>query len=283
MQQFSEATGEPGPAHPDLSDEVISPEIPPDPKDGFRLLVEGATEYAVFALSPTGVVCTWNRGAERINGYRPEEIVGTNFSVFYPQADREAGVPTRILETAVAEGRVATEGWRIRKDGSRFWASVVITALYDEAGRIRGFGKLTRDETERRETSARAVRHAEQERIAISLADTVVRQLFTMSLHADSAISPGASSTIWCRRPMMPSASFALRSSRSAPLRTGSDRDRGPDPADNQKRRGPGATVPSPGTTAGAAPPTESDGLLDATTLGGRCTASENCHRSRLT
>jgi PAS domain S-box-containing protein len=82
---------------------VIGPDAPPDPKDGFRLLIDGATEYAVFALSPTGVVSTWNKGAERIKGWRPDEIIGRHFSVFYPESDRQAGVPERTLETALAE------------------------------------------------------------------------------------------------------------------------------------------------------------------------------------
>ncbi|HET9077909.1 MAG TPA: PAS domain S-box protein [Acidimicrobiales bacterium] len=171
-----------------MSDQVISPDAPPDPKDGFSLLVDGASEYAVFALSPAGVVCTWNRGAQRIKGYRPDEVVGRHFSMFFPEEDRAAGVPAKLLECALAEGKVTTEGWRVRKDGGRFWASVVISALYDDIGRIRGFGKLVRDDTERRQRHAYAVRHAEQERIAVSLADTVVRRLFSVSLRANTAM-----------------------------------------------------------------------------------------------
>ncbi len=189
MQRPHPVPGEPIPDRPQISDEVIGPATPPDPKDGFALLVDGATEYAVFALSPDGVVSTWNRGAERIKGYRPDEIIGKHFSVFYPEAARHAGAPQRILDTALAEGRAETEGWRVRHDGSLFWASVVVTPLFDDAGRLRGFGKLTRDETGRRAVQARLLRQAEQERIAVALADTVVRRLFAMSLHADGAIN----------------------------------------------------------------------------------------------
>ncbi|HUJ67540.1 MAG TPA: PAS domain-containing protein [Acidimicrobiales bacterium] len=188
MQRPSSTAGEPIPGRPGLSDEVISPDAPPDAKDGFRLLVDGATEYAVFALSPTGVVSTWNRGAERIQGYLPDEVIGTHFSVFYPDFERRAGVPERSLETALAEGRFATEGWRLRKDGTRFWASVVITPLYDDTGRVRGFGKLTRDETERRDNHSQAARLEEQERIAVTLAEALVRRLFAIGLHASGLL-----------------------------------------------------------------------------------------------
>jgi anti-anti-sigma factor len=171
-----------------LSQEAISPEFPPDPKDVFRLFVDGATEYAMFALSPTGVISTWNRGAERIKGYRPDEAIGQHFSIFYTEPDRAAGLPEQILAQALAEGRCVMEGWRIRKDGTRFWASVIVTALYDPTGRLQGFGKLTRDETERRENDAKALRFEERERIAVSLADTVLRHLFAISLHAAGAM-----------------------------------------------------------------------------------------------
>ncbi|WP_245641920.1 PAS domain-containing sensor histidine kinase [Nonomuraea candida] len=121
-----------------------------------RLLVQSIRDYAIFMLDPQGVIASWNVGAERIKGYTAGEIIGTHFSVFYPPEDIAAGKPAAGLRVAAAEGRWEEEGWRVRKDGTRFWASVVITALYDDAGALRGFGKVTRDLTERR-TLARAL------------------------------------------------------------------------------------------------------------------------------
>ena len=97
-----------------------------------------------------GNVLNWNAGAERLKGYRAEEIIGKHFSVFYSEEDRNAGKPGEILKKAVAVGQLEEEGWRIRKDGSRFWAEIIITALYDESGKLRGFSKVTRDVTERK-------------------------------------------------------------------------------------------------------------------------------------
>jgi PAS domain S-box-containing protein len=119
--------------------------------DQFRLLVQGTTDYAIFLLDPQGRVVTWNAGAERIKGYQAEEIVGQHFSKFYPPEDVERGWPEEELRRAEAEGRFEDEGWRVRKDGSRFWSNAVITALRDGAGRLRGFSKITRDLTERRQ------------------------------------------------------------------------------------------------------------------------------------
>ena len=116
----------------------------------FRLLVENIKDYAIFMLDPQGHITTWNLGASQIKGYQAEEIIGRHFSVFYTAADREHGKPTRGLETARREGRFLDEGWRVRKDGSHFWASVVITAIYDHTGQLLGFGKVTRDLTERK-------------------------------------------------------------------------------------------------------------------------------------
>jgi PAS domain S-box-containing protein len=116
----------------------------------FRLLVEKVTDYAIFMLSPEGYVTNWNAGAERIKGYTAAEIVGQHFSRFYTPEDAEADIPSRTLDTARREGRSEAEGWRRRKDGSRFWASVVVDAIYDE-GELIGFAKITRDLSERRE------------------------------------------------------------------------------------------------------------------------------------
>jgi PAS domain S-box-containing protein len=119
-------------------------------EEKFRLLVEAVQDYAIFMLDAGGRVRSWNIGAERIKGYKPAEIIGKHFSCFYPEADVLAGKPERELQIARREGRVEDEGWRLRKDGSRFWANVVITALRDNAGDIVGFAKVTRDQTEKR-------------------------------------------------------------------------------------------------------------------------------------
>jgi PAS domain S-box-containing protein len=123
----------------------------------YRLLVESLRDYAIFALDPTGHVLTWNPGAERFKGYKAHEIIGKHFSVFYPQSQIDAGLPERELVGAEADGRFEDEGWRIRKDGSRFWANVVITALWDDTGKLVGFAKVTRDLTERRELQLKAL------------------------------------------------------------------------------------------------------------------------------
>ena len=119
-------------------------------EERFRLLVEGVKDYAIFMLDPGGRVASWNAGAESIKGYRADEIVGQHFSRFYPQEDVESGKPDQELKTAASEGYLEDEGWRLRKDGSRFWANVVITAIRDKNGELLGFSKVTRDFTERR-------------------------------------------------------------------------------------------------------------------------------------
>ena len=120
-------------------------------EERLRLLVESVKDYAIFMLDPGGTIATWNSGAERINGYRADEVIGKHFSIFYPATDIEAGRPERELRIARAEGRYEEEGWRIRKNGDRFWASVVLTAIHAPAhGELRGFAKVTRDLTERR-------------------------------------------------------------------------------------------------------------------------------------
>ncbi|HEX2884033.1 MAG TPA: PAS domain-containing sensor histidine kinase [Candidatus Limnocylindria bacterium] len=124
--------------------------IPTPGELSFRLLVDAVQDYAIFLISASGEVLTWNLGAHRIKGYTPDEIIGNHFSVFYPAEDRDAGLPERLLEKARREGRVEHEGWRVRKDGTRFWADVVITALRDETGETVAFAKVTRDLTERR-------------------------------------------------------------------------------------------------------------------------------------
>jgi PAS domain S-box-containing protein len=119
----------------------------------FRLLVQGVTDYAIYMLSPEGTVTNWNSGAQRIKGYSQDEIVGSHFSRFYTPEDRSAGVPARALATAGATGRFEAEGWRVRKDGTRFWAHVIIDAIRDEMGGLVGFAKITRDLTEKKRTA----------------------------------------------------------------------------------------------------------------------------------
>jgi PAS domain S-box-containing protein len=119
-------------------------------EERFRLLVQGVTDYAIYMLDPNGRVSSWNAGAERFKGYSADEIMGEHFSRFYSAEDREAGVPYRALETARSEGRFEAEGWRLRKDGTRFWASVIIDAIRGDDGDLIGFAKITRDLTEKR-------------------------------------------------------------------------------------------------------------------------------------
>jgi PAS domain S-box-containing protein len=121
-----------------------------DHGDPFRLLVESVRDYAILMLSPDGTIASWNAGAERIKGYSAEEAVGRHFSIFYTPEAIARRHPEHELEVARREGRFEEEGWRVRKDGTQFWASVVITALFDSDGELRGFGKVTRDMTERR-------------------------------------------------------------------------------------------------------------------------------------
>jgi PAS domain S-box-containing protein len=117
----------------------------------FRFLVEGVKGYAIFLLDPEGRVVSWNTGAEQIKGYHAQEIIGQHFSRFYTPEDIERGRPAQVLNEAATKGSAEEEGWRVRKDGSRFWASVLITALRDDGGGLRGFAKVTRDMTERRQ------------------------------------------------------------------------------------------------------------------------------------
>jgi PAS domain S-box-containing protein len=133
----------------------------------YQRLVREVRDYAIFMLDTDGFVKTWNAGAERLKGYMPDEIIGQHFSQFYSSEDIHAQKPQRELQTALADGRVEDEGWRIRKDGSRFWANVVITAIYDESGKHVGFAKVTRDVTDRRaaEEALRAERAELEKRV----------------------------------------------------------------------------------------------------------------------
>ncbi|MBV9288792.1 MAG: PAS domain S-box protein [Hyphomicrobiales bacterium] len=141
----------------------------------FRHLVHSVVDYAIFQLDKDGIVATWNRGAERIKGYSADEIIGRHFSVFYTEEDRAAGAPARALATAASEGRFEAEGWRVRKDGSRFWASVIMDPIYNDNGELVGFAKVTRDITERMETQ-RLLRET-QEQLAVTQRMEAVGQL----------------------------------------------------------------------------------------------------------
>nr|WP_271523920.1 PAS domain-containing sensor histidine kinase [Bradyrhizobium sp. CCBAU 53380] len=141
----------------------------------YRRLVEAVVDYAIFQLDSSGHVATWNPGAERIKGYRPEEIIGRHFSTFYTPEDLEKGVPKTALAEAAEKGRFEAEGWRMRKDGTRFWASVVIDRITDESDAIIGFAKVTRDLTERKQ--AQDELHRVQEQLAASQKLEAIGQL----------------------------------------------------------------------------------------------------------
>jgi PAS domain S-box-containing protein len=157
-----------------------SPSDPPEPQasssqiqrtaltwSDYRLLIDRVEDYAIFLLDPGGFIASWNRGAERIKGYKPEEIIGKHFTVFYPPDDIAADKPGEELRVARARGHVEDEGWRLRKDGSRFWASVSITALRDDTNRLKGFAKVTRDLTERRRVEDELRRSEERFRLLV--------------------------------------------------------------------------------------------------------------------
>lgn len=123
-------------------------------EERFRLIIEGIKDYAIFMLDPQGCIVSWNTAAERIKGYQAAEIIGRHFSCFYPEAASQCGKPQQLLHIAATAGQVKDEGWRVRKDGSQFWADVAIAALRDDTGKLRGFSKVTRDITERKQAEA---------------------------------------------------------------------------------------------------------------------------------
>jgi PAS domain S-box-containing protein len=164
----------------------------------FRLLVDQITDYAIFLLTPEGDVATWNPGAQRIKGYEPEEIIGRHFRAFYSSQAQDAKIPEQELIVAAAEGRFEDEGWRLRKDGSRFWANVIITAIRNASGELVGYGKVTRDLTERKkaEEQLRELSHyllkmqdEERGRLGRELHDTVGQYLVAIKMSLDGLIS----------------------------------------------------------------------------------------------
>ncbi len=148
-------------------------------EERFHRLVDAVTDYAIFMLDATGHITTWNPGAKKTKGYEADEIIGKHFSVFYTPEDREAGKPDHVLEVVRRDGRFEEESWRVRKDGSRFWANVVITALRDEHGEIVGFAKVTKDLTARR-AADESERMLARERLARSVAEDERQRLLTL-------------------------------------------------------------------------------------------------------
>jgi PAS domain S-box-containing protein len=146
----------------DLSERKAAQEVLKRSEEQFRLLIQGVTDYAIYMLDPKGNVSSWNAGAKRIKGYEPEEIIGQHFSSFYTAEDQADDLPRKALEIAAKEGRFEKEGWRVRRDGTRFWANVIIDAIHLEDGKLIGFAKITRDITEKRQAQ-QALEQAQQE------------------------------------------------------------------------------------------------------------------------
>jgi PAS domain S-box-containing protein len=161
-------------------------------EERFRLLVKSVQDYAIFMLDADGLIVSWNRGAERIKGYTASEIIGQRFSIFFPAEDIQAGRPEQVLRTAAAEGRAESEGWRVRKDGSRFWANAVVTALRDKSRNLRGFAKVTRDvtnEKQYKESLRRltgqllSLQDQERRRVARELHDSTAQTLTALAIN----------------------------------------------------------------------------------------------------
>src|SRR5262245_12533737 len=146
----------------DMTERRAAEEALKESERRFRLLVQSVIDYAIFMLDPQGRVTNWNAGAQRMKGYKADEIVGAHFSTFYTEEDRRAGLPALALEKAKRDGKFETEGWRVRKDGGRFWASVVIDPVRDEQDQLIGFAKITRDITEQREAQRKLAETREQ-------------------------------------------------------------------------------------------------------------------------
>ncbi|WP_245467774.1 PAS domain-containing sensor histidine kinase [Mesorhizobium sp. M7A.F.Ca.CA.001.13.1.1] len=147
-------------------------------EDRYRVLVEAVTDYAIYMLDRSGTVTSWNAGAERFKGYSASEIIGQHFSCFYTEEDREAGLPSRTLETAVRDGKFVTEGWRVRRDGTPFWAHVVVDPILDPSGKLTGFARVTRDLTERKKAEEEIRKNQEQfQRLVQGVTDYAIYML----------------------------------------------------------------------------------------------------------
>ena len=162
-----------------------TPVINADEAERLQLFVSGVTDYAIYMLSPTGIVSSWNAGAQRFKGYSAGEIVGQHFSRFYMEEDNARGVPARNLRIALESGRFEDEGWRVRKDGSRFWAHVVIDAIRSPDGELVGFAKITRDITERKRAADEL--HASEERFRLLVQGVTDYAIFMLA--PDGAIT----------------------------------------------------------------------------------------------
>jgi PAS domain S-box-containing protein len=164
-------------------------------EESFRLLVSAVSEYAIFLLDVDGSVASWNLGAQRIKGYTPGEIVGRSFAIFYPEDEQASGRPARNLETALRQGVFTEEGWRVRKDGSRFWASVMISPVYDDSGNHIGFAKVTRDQSVQREHEQERLNSIAQQ---IHLLAVTAHELRTPTAVIEgSAAALGAAADLW--------------------------------------------------------------------------------------
>ncbi|MBW4575950.1 MAG: PAS domain S-box protein [Aphanothece sp. CMT-3BRIN-NPC111] len=164
-------------------------------EEGFRLLVEGVKDYAIYRLDPHGYIVSWNEGAERIKGYRAEEIIGRHISYCYPEEDIQRGKPEQNLKVAAEVGRFEGEGWRIRKDGSRFWATMVITALRDEAQNLKGFANVLHDITERKRAEEERNQLLAREQAARALAEAATDMFQRLQAITDITSGYGTSST----------------------------------------------------------------------------------------
>ena len=166
-----------GVAFEDVTDRIQAERTLRESEERFRLLVEGVQEYAIFQLDSDGKVASWNAGAQRLKGYDAAEIIGRHFSIFYPREEQSKNRPRDILARAASNGQTEDEGWRVRKDGSRFWANVVITALRDSNGNLLGFAKLTRDTTENRERAEALTRANELLELRVEQRTAVLTRL----------------------------------------------------------------------------------------------------------
>ena len=138
-----------------------APPFSPHEAERLRLFISAVTDYAIYMLSPEGVIVSWNAGAQRFKGYTAAEIIGKHFSLFYTDEDRKLGIPVLALQQAATKGKFEAEGWRVRKDGTRFWASVVIDPIRDDTGTLVGYAKITRDITEKK-LAEEALRESEE-------------------------------------------------------------------------------------------------------------------------